>query len=133
MDIIASPAEPPRQYHAILWFEAPRDPVAGTWQAHVIQGGVERVSHFVGVADLDLDGDLDVASALTQKALSPQIKLHLNRNGTGQFAPPVIIDRRSSHSMKFVRVGSDAGLSLFGADYDTPVRTPVRLYRWRRG
>ena len=133
VDIITSPAEPPRQYHATLWFEAPRDPIDGTWVPHIIEGGVERVTHFVGVADLDLDGDLDVASALTQKALNPQIKLHLNRNGTGQFGDPIVIDRRSSHSMKFVRVGSDAGLSLFGADYDTPGRTTVRLYRWRRG
>ena len=133
VDIVTSPAEPPRQFHEILWFEAPRDPVAGGWQTHVIQSNVERVSHFVGVADIDLDGDLDVATALTEKARNPQIKVHLNTNGAGQFAKPWIIAERSSHSMKFVRVGSDAGLSLFGADYDTPIRTPVRLYRWRRG
>jgi hypothetical protein len=32
--------------------------------------------------------------------------------------------------MKFVRVGNDAGLSLFGADYGSRPSTPVRLFRW---
>jgi hypothetical protein len=130
VDIVASPAEPAGQYHQILWFEAPANPYAG-WARRVIQNNVERVTHFVGTADLDLDGDLDVATALTQKAANPQIKLHVNTDGKGTFAnAPTIIANASSHSMKFVRVGSDAGLSLFGADYANPIRTPVMLYRW---
>ena len=130
VDIVTSPAEPAGKYHQILWFEAPANPYGG-WARRVIQNNVERVTHFVGTADLDLDGDLDVATALTQKAANPQIKLHLNTDGKGAFAnPPTIIANASSHSMKFVRVGTDAGLSLFGADYATPTRTPVMLYRW---
>ncbi len=130
IDIVTSPAEPPRRYHQLMWFEAPRDPTTGKWIPHVIEERVERVAHFVGVADIDLDGDLDIATALTQKAADPQIKLYLNNDGG--FAKPRVIASLSSHSMKFVRVGSDAGPSLFGADYDTPIRTPVRLFRWRR-
>jgi hypothetical protein len=130
VDIVVSPAAPAGQYHQILWFEAPANPYGG-WARRVIQNNVERVTHFVGVADLDLDGDLDVASALHEKAANPQIKFHVNGDGRGTFVnPPTIIANASSHSMKFVRVGSDAGLSLFGADYDRPSRTPVMLYRW---
>jgi hypothetical protein len=130
VDIVTSPAEPAGGYHQVLWFEGPTNPYGG-WGRRVIQNNVERVTHFVGVADLDVDGDFDVASALTQKAANPQIKFHVNSDGRGTFAnPPTIIANTSSHSMKFVRVGSDAGLSLFGADYDTPIRTPVMLYRW---
>lgn len=132
IDIVAAPAEPAGELHQIRWFEAPADPVKGKWTTHVIESEVERVAHFVGVADLDLDGDLDVASALTQKADAPRIKIHLNRNGTGNFDAPRVIARTSSHSMKFVRVGSDRGFSLFGADYDDRGSTPVRLFRWQR-
>ncbi len=130
IDIVTSPAEPAGKYHQILWFVAPANPFA-LWGRRVIQNNVERVTHFVGTGDFDLDGDLDVVTALTQKAANPQIKLHVNTDGRGSFAnPPTIIANASSHSMKLVRVGSDAGPSLFGADYDTPNRTPVMLYRW---
>jgi hypothetical protein len=128
-DIVTSPSEPNNGRYRISWFEAPADPKA-TWPEHVIQDNVETVTHFVGVADFDLDGDLDVASALTHLANTPEIKLHLNSDGAGDFRPPQIIAAVSSHSMKLVRVGDDAGFSLFGADYADPVRTPVRLFRW---
>jgi hypothetical protein len=132
LDIVTSPAEPAGGYHQILWFAAPANPLGGSWVRNVIQSNVERATHFVGVADHDFDGDLDVFSALTEKAANPQIKLHLNTDGAGTFAnPPLIIANMSSHSMKFVRVGNDAGLSLFGADYDNFPTTPIRLFRWQ--
>lgn len=130
VDIVISPAEPNNGRGRISWFQAPANPTGG-WAERVIQSGVETVHHFVGVADLDRDGNLDVASALTHLGDSPAIKLFLNRDGKGTFGAPQIIAPTSSHSMKFVRVGSDAGLSLFGADYGNRGATPIRLFRWR--
>jgi hypothetical protein len=130
VDIVTSPAEPHNGRGRISWFQAPADPT-GLWAERVIQSGVETVHHFVGVADLDLDGDLDVASALTHLGDKPTIKLFLNQDGKGSFGAPQIIAKTSSHSMKFVRVGSDKGLSLFGADYGNRGQTPIRLFRWR--
>lgn len=130
VDIVTSPAEPNNGRGRISWFQAPAS-ATSAWAERVIQGDVETVHHFVGVADLDLDGDLDVASALTHLGDSPAIKLFVNRDGKGTFGAPQIIARMSSHSMKFVRVGTDRGLSLFGADYGTAGPTPIRLFRWR--
>lgn len=130
VDIVTSPAEPNNGRGRISWFQAPANPL-GTWTERVIQSDVETVHHFVGVADLDLDGDLDVASALTHLGDAPAIKLFVNRDGKGSFGAPQIIARTSSHSMKLVRVGGDAGPSLFGADYGNLGATPIRLFRWR--
>ena len=80
---------------------------------------------------LDLIEATDIASALTHLADNPSIKLYLNRDHRGAFNAPQIIAHTSSHSMKFVRVGNDAGPSLFGADYGNLGRTPIRLFRWR--
>ena len=131
IDIVTSPAEPNGERYRISWFEAPADPTDGPWREHVIQDNVETVHHFVGVVDADLDGDLDVFSALTHLGDSPKIKLFVNRDGKGGFGAPRILAYTSSHSMKFLRVGQDAGLSLFGADYGNQGRTPIRLLRWR--
>ena len=130
VDIVTSPAEPNNGRYRVSWFQAPANPTGG-WAEHVIQDNVETVTHFVGVADVDRDGDLDIASALTHLADNPSIKLYLNRDHRGAFNAPQIIAHTSSHSMKFVRVGNDAGPSLFGADYGNLGRTPIRLFRWR--
>jgi hypothetical protein len=131
VDIVTSPAHPDTERYRISWFEAPANPEA-TWREHVIQDKVRTVTHFVDVADLDLDGDLDVASATDQLSDVPKLKVHINTNGAGTSWRLQIIANTSSHSMKFVRVGNDAGPSLFGADYGEPQRTPVRLFRWTR-
>lgn len=131
IDIVTAPAEPNNQRYRISWFEAPADPTDGPWPEHVIQDNVETVHHFVGAVDADLDGDLDVFSALTHLGDSPKVKLFVNRDGKGDFGAPRILAYTSSHSMKFLRVGQDAGLSLFGADYGNAGATAIRLFRWR--
>jgi hypothetical protein len=127
---VTTPAEPNNRRYRIRWFEAPVNRT-GPWAEHVIQTNVETVHHFVGIADFDLDGDFDVATALTHLGDNPKIKLFLNLDGRGSFSSPQIIANTSSHSMKLVRVKGDRGTSLFGADYGIRGPTPVRLFRWR--
>ena len=56
LDIILTPAERAGQHYRISWFEAPNDLTVDSWSEHVIDHHVEAVQHFVGAADMDLDG-----------------------------------------------------------------------------
>lgn len=116
LDIVMAPAEPAGQRHRISWFEAPDDP-AGEWSEHVIEDGVESAHHFVGVADFDRDGRLDVASALMHQARSPaEIKVYLNHGG-GKGWSKRVLATTGSHNMRIIDFDGDGDPDLFGANW----------------
>jgi hypothetical protein len=62
------------------WFEAPADPKQEDWIEHIVENDLETVQHFVGVADINLDGTLDIASAAMHQGTPPQeVKVYLNQ------------------------------------------------------
>ena len=71
IDLAVSPSEPRGRFGDIAWYRAPADPT-NTWTKVLIQGHVETVHHFIGVADFDGDGDNDVATAMTLCRDQPQ-------------------------------------------------------------
>ena len=81
IDLAVSPSEPRGRFGDIAWYRAPADPT-GTWTKVLIQGHVETVHHFIGVADFDGDGDNDVATAMTHVGTNPKVKLFYNTDGT---------------------------------------------------
>ena len=128
VDLVVSPVLPAGARYRISWFKAPADP-AGAWGEKIIENDVERVVHFVGVADFDRDGNSDVASAMMQQGRNPKIKVYYNRNGRGDFGPPTIVANTSSHSMKIIDVNNSGWPSLFGADWKNSPETPIKLWR----
>jgi FG-GAP-like repeat len=129
VDVVLSPSESAGGTYHVSWFEAPPDPT-GLWTEHPIEDPVESVHHFVGVADLDNDGDLDVASAEMHQGADPdEVKVFWN-GGAGASWTKQVLAASGSHSMRLVDVDGDGDVDLFGANWSGP-HQPVEL--WRNG
>jgi hypothetical protein len=127
VDVVLSPSESAGGSYRISWFEAPLDPTA-LWTEHPIEPAVETVHHFVGVADLDNDGDLDVASAEMHQGADPdEIKVFWN-GGSGAAWSKQVLAGSGSHSMRLVDVDGDGDVDLFGANW-SGAHQPVELWR----
>ena len=130
LDIVVSPAHRAGSFGRVSWFRNPEDPSPySQWHETVIEGGVERDVHFIGIADFDGDGDNDVATAMTELTRNPKIKLHFNQNGNGAFGAPQILANTSSHNMQVMDIDNRGTPSLMGADYNRGERTWVKLWR----
>ncbi len=111
----------------VAWYAQPANPF-GTWREVILERSARRGFHSAVVADLDGDGDQDLATALTARERNPSLKVYLNQ-GRGRFGDPLVATGVSSHDLHAVRW---AGVpSLFGADYHLPV-TPIGLWRLSR-
>ena len=127
VDLVVTPAHPTiGGTHSVAWFKNPGTGT-GTWARRVIESGVQSVVHFAAIADFDGDGRNDVTTAMTQLGTNPKIKIYYNNNAAGDFSAPDIVANASSHMMQIVNVGGK--LSLFGADYNDPTRTPIDLWQ----
>ena len=129
VDLVVSPALPAGSRYRVSWFKAPANPAGGSWAERIIENDVERVVHFVGVADFDRDGNSDVATSMMQQGKDPKIKVYYNRNGNGDFGPPTIVANTSSHSMKIIDVDKSGYPGLFGADWKNSPKTSIELWR----
>ena len=118
-DIVMSPSEPAGGKYRLSWFEAPRNPL-GKWAEHIVAENVESSRHFVGLADFDRDGRLDIATAtMHQSTGSVEIGLYLN-NRFGNDWSKRIIANAGSHNMRILDVDGDGDPDLFGANWSGP-------------
>ncbi len=141
-DIVLSPAEHAGERYRIAWFEGPKDPArVPSWAEHVVDADVEAVHHFVGAADMDGDGAVDIVAAEMHQGEDPdEIKIYINR-GHGLSWSKRAIATTGSHSMRLVDVDGDGDMDLFGANWEGE-RQPIELWlnpacpatldRWRR-
>ncbi len=116
LDIVLSPSEKAGGVYRISWFEAPRNPRTGAWKEHVIEDGVETVHHFVGTADFNRDGRVDIATARMQQGKSPEISIYANA-GKGEKWVKDVVAPVSSHSMRVLDIDGDGLPDLYGGDW----------------
>lgn len=113
-DIVLSPAEPAGERYRLSWFEAPRE--SQEWMEHVIATEVETVMHFVGLEDMDSDGDMDVVTAQMHQGADPDMVTVYYNGGEDHWLPEVIA-RTGSHSMRLADLDRDGDVDIFGANW----------------
>ena len=125
-DIILAPSEIEGQTYRLSWFEAPFNPQTPDWTEHIVEDNLEAVQHFVGAADMDNDGDIDIVAAEMAQGKNPdEVKIYLNEGGTGEVWKKQILATTGSHSMRLLDVDQDGDMDLFGANWQAQ---KVELY-----
>ena len=116
-DIALSPSELQGMRYRISWFEAPENR-SGIWKEHVIEEDVEAVHHFIGVADFNKDGYLDVATAEMLQGEDPdEVKIYFS-DGSGENWNKQVLSDSGCHSMRILDVDGDGDMDLFGANHN---------------
>lgn len=123
IDIVLTPSEGPGE---IAWYEAPTDPVNGTWIRRVLLADADR-HHSLQLFDLDGDGRRDILTAQMHTAPgTPCVEVFVNPGAAGGAWNRVVIDQVPSHNLAVGDVNGDGRIDLLGCDYiGTP---PVRVW-----
>ena len=122
IDIVLAPAELTGGTYRISWFQAPENPKSSNWTEHIVENNVETVQHFVGVADMNNDGSLDIVAAGMQQGNDPdEVKVYLNGDVVGGSWTKQVIATTGSHSMRIGDFNNDGLLDLYGANWQSPV------------
>ena len=116
IDLVLVPAEPQHGTYRVSWFRAPADPSA-EWTEMIVSSDVETVMHFVGLADLDVDGDLDIVAAEMFQSEDPDEIIAFLNAGRGDTWAPLTIATSGSHSMRLEDLDLDGDPDLFGANW----------------
>ena len=128
-DVVLTPAELKGQTYRIAWYEMPADLRTTNWPEHVIAASIECVVHSLALADFDLDGDVDVATAEMHQGQDPDEVCVWINDGNGSRWQKQVLSTRGSHDILAVDIDGDGDMDLLGANHaDTH---PLEL--WRNG
>ncbi len=114
-DVLLSPAELHKQFYRISWFEAPEDPTA-LWKEHVVVEHIESVIHFIGAADFDRDGRMDIMYAHMRQGDYPREVAVLYNQEDGSWEKEVL-SNEGSHSLKLYDFTGDGYVDAMGANH----------------
>ena len=128
MDIVVTPTERGGQIYKTAWYEAPEDPTKGDWKEHIIENGIECVTHALGVYDFDNDGDMDVCTAEMEQSKDPdEVRVYYSSEGGTKWEKQVIYDG-GSHWCQFFDIEGDGDIDILGANHGIKVKTFVQLW-----
>lgn len=85
----------------VLWFEAP------SWRLHEIDPAIAG-PHSLALADIDLDGDIDIATC----AKDSKEAVWYENNGKGQFTRHLIGSNQASYDVRLLDMDGDGDLDL---------------------
>lgn len=117
LDIILTPAELKGDTYRISWFEAPVDAESPNWPERVIEADQETIVHALDVADMDLDGRLDVVIAEMHQGTDPdEVRVYLNQGG-GLTWKRQVLSTMGSHDIVLADIGADGDIDIVGANH----------------
>lgn len=130
LDVALAPSELAKQAGRVSWFEAPEDPRSGAWRENIVAEPVEAVMHSLAAADVNLDGQIDLAFAEMHQGSDPdEVGVFLN-SGRGAAWRKEIVSNAGSHGLQVADFDGDGDVDLFGANWSGPFQ-PVQLWENR--
>jgi FG-GAP-like repeat len=113
--VVSEEANPANVY----WFEAPLDPINGTWIRHTVATGLAEVDS-MSVADMDHDGHLDIV--VGEIFGSKRVIIYQNANaGSGwgsSWVPHVVSSGKESHNgTRVIDLNGDGKLDIVSIAY----------------
>ena len=127
LDVLLAPAESEGR---ISWFES-ADPQQGKWTEHVIDPSIDFV-HTFKVADIDLDGTLDVVISEMQQSARKRIGFYRNLDGKGSQWKLQVLGGTGSHNIRAVDIDRDGDIDIVGANWNSetdPNHGPMEMWR----
>jgi hypothetical protein len=108
----------------LSWYRAPQSPRTGTWVENIVSNDVDYVHQFV-LADIDLDGDKDIAFAEMAQSARRRIGWFQNTGGASGWTLRVIATT-GSHNIRAADIDRDGDIDIVGANWDA---APLELWR----
>jgi|GEM_PF-1015829 len=112
----------------LSWFEAPVDPINGTWIKHDIDTVADV--HRFHLVDINNDGLLDIAFAEMHQSATKRVGVYYN-NGGGASWTLQVLATTGSHNIAVGDVGSDGDIDIVGANWNTSSPDGGSLNLWR--
>lgn len=126
-DIALAPAEYKGQSYRLAWYEAPSDPRKAEWKEQGVVPAIESVIHSLQVADMNGDGQLDIAAAHMHQGAPPQeVAVFINEEKGSRWTKHVI-SKRGSHDILVGDFDSNGRPDILGANHSGSYQ-PVELW-----
>jgi len=98
----------------------------GAWTISTIEPDIFRC-HTLQVADMDLDGDLDVVLGQMHTSTQREIKVLYNTDGSGTSWVSIVVDDTGVHNAVVADFGGDGAPDIFGCNWTG--NPPLRFWK----
>jgi hypothetical protein len=132
LDVVLTPSELKGQSFKISWFESPENPKNDPWPEHLIEEKVETVYHSLKIADMNMDGELDIITAEMHQGVDPDEVMVLLNQGKGAKWQKQVVSSKGSHLLMVGDIGLDGDMDFMGANWSGDYQ-PIELWENQTG
>lgn len=136
LDIAVTPSEKAGGAYRISWFRAAAD-VRQLWEEHGIEPNIETAMHSAVLADINLDGHIDLVTAEMHQSSDAdggdRVLVYSNPGAavlTATSWTPTVISTEGSHSLRAVDFNNDGLTDIVGANWDAKNGRNTNINLW---